>query len=95
MHTSPGKGAVVALVIFLAIVSAILVALHFLGMLILAIAFLGLFLFLGIVGAVFLIGLLFILLGPYYMLTKTPTVEQGGDYRIDNIEGKEDWPKTE
>ncbi len=45
--------------------------------------------------AIFVIGLLFILLGPYYMLTKTPTVEQGGDYRIDNIEGKEDWPKTE
>lgn len=95
MRTSPGKAAVVALVIFLAIVSAILLVLHFLGMLILAIAFLGLFLFLGIIVLIVVIGLLFILLGPYYMLTKTPTVDESSDYRIDDIEGKEDWPKTE
>lgn len=65
------------------------------GILILAIAFLGLFLFLGIIVLIVVIGLLFILLGPYYMLTKTPTVDESGEYRIDDIEGKEDWQKNE
>ena len=95
MHTSPGKAAVVALAIFLAVIGGILLLLHFLGILILAMAFLGFFLFLGIVLAIVVVGLIFILLGPYYMLTKKPIVDQSNSYSLDDVEGKEDWSKTQ
>ncbi|MFQ5910396.1 MAG: hypothetical protein ACE5IJ_06715 [Thermoplasmata archaeon] len=91
---SSGKAVVAAIIVFLALLAAVLLFLHFLGILILAIAFLGLLMLVGIIAAIVIIGLLFILLVPYYILTKEPVVEQGGDYRIENIEGKEDWPKT-
>ena len=95
MRTSPGKAAVAALVIFLAVIGGILLLLHFLGILILAIAFLGLFLFLGIILAIIVVGLIFILLGPYYMLTKKPVVDQSSSYSLEDVEGKEDRSKTQ
>ncbi|MCK4454920.1 MAG: hypothetical protein KAU99_01085 [Thermoplasmata archaeon] len=79
----------------MAIVLAILFVLYILGILIAVIVFLGVILFLGIIAAVIVIGILSILLIPFYLLAKEPVVEEGGDYRIENIGDKDDWSESE
>jgi len=92
---NPEKRAVVVLAVFVAIVLAVLFALYILGILIAVIVILGAVVFFVIVAAIIIIGIVSILAVPFYLLAKEPEVEQGGDYRIDNIEDKEDWPKSE
>ena len=90
---SGGKAAVLAILIFLAIVAALLLVLHFLGVLLWAIAFLGVYVLIGLVILVMAIGLVMILLAFYYMLKKKPVVQEYGNYTVDGVKGKEDWDK--
>jgi hypothetical protein len=90
---SGGKVAALAILIFISIVAALLLVLHFLGVLLSAIAFLGLYALIGLVILVLAIGFVIILLAFYYMLKKTPVVQEYGNYTLDGVKGKEDWDK--
>jgi hypothetical protein len=88
---SGGKAAALAILIFIAIVAALLLVLHFLGVLLDIIAFLGLYVLIGLVILIVAIGIVVIFLAFYYMLTKEPVVQEYGNYRLDDVNGKEDW----
>jgi hypothetical protein len=90
---SSGKAAALAILLFLAVVAALLLVMHFLGVLLWAIAAVGIFLLIGLIILIVAIGLVVILLGFYYMLRKTPEVEKFGRYTLDDAKGKEDWDK--
>jgi hypothetical protein len=90
---SGGKAAALAILIFIGIVAVLLLVLHFLGVLLWAMAFLGLYVLIGLVILVVAIGLVMILLTFYYMLKKKPVVQEYGNYRLDDVNGKEDWDK--
>jgi uncharacterized membrane protein YphA (DoxX/SURF4 family) len=57
------------------------------------IAAVGLFVLIGIIILVLAFGLVLILLTFYYMLKKSPVVQEYGDYKLDSVKGKEDWEK--
>ena len=79
------KGIGIAIAVFLIIIAAILVILHFLGIfIILTVAFGILLLVLIIIGIVVSV-LLFIFATPYYLLKKTPKVEEFGEYSLEQI----------
>lgn len=84
------KGIGIAIAVFLIIIAAILVILHFLGIFIILTLIFGLLLFaLIIIGIVILI-LIFIFATPYYLLKKKPEVEEYGEYSLEQIKGEDD-----
>jgi hypothetical protein len=90
---SSGKAAALAILIFIAVVAAILLVLYFLGVLLSILESLGLYVLIGLIVLVLAIGLVMIVLTFYYMLKKKPVVQEYGNYALDDVEGKEDWEK--
>jgi fatty acid desaturase len=80
----------IAIAVFLIIIAAILVILYFLKVFIILTFIFGLLLFaLIIIGVVILI-LIFIFATPYYILKKKPTVEEFGEYSLEQIKEEND-----
>ena len=80
----------IAIAVFLLIIAAILVILYFLKVFIILTVAFSILLFVLIVLGIIASVLLFIFATPYFLLKKTPKVEEYGEYSLEQIKGEDE-----
>ena len=87
------SGVVNAIFVFILVVLVIIALLYFLDLLALIIAILGFICAVGLIIGVIVIGILFILAAGYFMVTKSPEIQEHGNYSLDDTIDHEDFKK--
>lgn len=84
------RNAIIALLIFLASVVIILGLLHYFEILALIALLIGFGVLIGIILFTIITGVVLIFAVPYYLLAKKPRIEKYGNYKLEDVKGKEE-----
>lgn len=82
------RSAVLTALLFLFILGAVIVVLHYLGILLFFIVILGIGVVVAIILAIIIVVLISFFALPYYWLTKKEVVQEYGNYRLEDYKGK-------
>lgn len=89
------RNAVTAVAIFLAIVAVIAGILYYFDVLAQIVLLVGLGVFVGLIVLIVVGGVVLIFALPYFLVTKTPKIDEYGKYRLEDAKGKEEDTKKD
>lgn len=89
------RNAVTAVAIFLAIVAVIVGVLYYFDVLAQIVLLVGLGVFVGLIVLIVVGGVVLIFALPYFLVTKTPKIDEYGNYRLEDAKGKEEDTKKD
>ncbi|UCH90144.1 MAG: hypothetical protein JSV49_05770 [Thermoplasmata archaeon] len=88
-----GLGIAGAILVFIIIVGVSLAVLYFFEIIAVVIAILGAICFIVIILAVIIIGIILIFALGYYSATKSPEVQEMGDYKLEDTKDSKEYDK--
>lgn len=89
------RNTIIAFLIFLSAVVLILGLLHYFKILAFIALLMGFGVLIGVILFTVVTGVVLILAVPYYLLAKKPKIEEYGNYRLEDVKGKEEDVKRE